>query len=288
MDETAAKIAPQTTQPMEKPWGLLSIPPFPPVALRVLQLVSVHDTRLDQLSKMICTDQAFSTEILTIANSPLYTAGHIRSVLQAAVLIGLERVKGIAVTIGVRAYLNESLKIPALRACWRHSLACALIGEELAIASLSDQDIAYTAGIVHDIGRLALAVMQPQRYSEFLETLEVGPVDILQREREWFEVDHCAAGRLMVTAWKLPHEFMDITSQHHAKRNFKALDLLALVRFSCQMADTLGFAAVRPFNPASYRDLLAELPERERDRLGPNAEKLTFQIASKINSIESV
>lgn len=288
MEKGPLTIPPEKSSSLERPWGLFTIPPFPPVALGVLQLVTAKNTQLDQVSKLICADHAFSTEVLKIANSPLYASGQIRSVLHATALMGIERLKGIAITVGVRAYLNDSLHLPVLRACWRHSLACAFIAEQLAVAELADKDIAYTAGILHDIGRLALAVMHPKRYFEFSEIVGQGPGDILQREREWFEVDHCAVGRLLVSAWGLPSDFAEITSGHHNERNSAKFDLLTQVCFGCRLADALGFAAVRSFSPKKYEDLLAEIPVHQQGRLGPDPQELKFQIASKINSVESI
>lgn len=186
----------------------------------------------------------------------------------------------------MRGYLTDSMKIPALLACWRHSLACALLVEELAIASFVDKDFAYTAGLIHDIGRLALAVIQPAQYANFLASTEENPCDILQRERELFDLDHCQAGSWLVEAWKLPKIFGHLTGQHHAEAVSGESDIVRLVRQACILADTLGFAAARPLRPKSYQEILDGLSARERTRFPLDQEELAFKIASKINSFE--
>ncbi len=271
------------------PWALVRLPPFPKVATRVLQLVSKNDSSLYQLSNLIASDQAFSSEILTVANSPLYPIRTpVISILQGIALLGLERIKGLAVTVGVRAYLGGALQNPSLRGIWRHSLACALLAEEYAGASLMDKGTAYTAGIMHDVGRAALAVIQPELYARFLQSVQEEPWEVLQREQELFEVDHCEVGRCLAADWKLPQELIDIVSSHHTVQVGGEFDLLAVIRLCCRMADAIGFPAAPSLKCLSYKELTGGLPERVRGVFPTESEDLSFRIATKINSIESV
>jgi putative nucleotidyltransferase with HDIG domain len=270
------------------PLDSIEIPPFPAIAIKALQLISKDYSRLTELSNLICSDAAFSAEMLRIVNSPFFgLRTEVKSVLQATLLLGLERVKGLVVTIGMRAYLGEALKVPALRACWRHSLACAMIAEDLTKKSLEEKDVAYTAGIIHDIGRFGLAVAYPERYASFLARTIDGPAAVLERERELFGINHCEAGRSLVLRWNLPKEFVRVTSEHHQRATDATFDLVAVVRASCMMADALGFEVVLPREPRNYKELLTELPERHRSLLSRDAEELSFRIAEKINSLES-
>ena len=116
------------------------LPPFPTVAIKALQIASNGSGRLRELHDTICTDQVFSGELLRLANSPLYgirTA--ILSTLQASILLGYERLKALILTIGIRVYFTNVLTIPVLRVCWRHSLACAIVAEDLAVASFTSR-----------------------------------------------------------------------------------------------------------------------------------------------------
>jgi putative nucleotidyltransferase with HDIG domain len=260
------------------------------VATRVLHLVAKNDSSLRQLSALISTDQAFSSEVLTIVNSPIFPIhSSVTSILQGIAALGFERVKGLAVTVGVRAYLSGALGCPSLQAIWRHSLACSLLAEEFAASSMIDKGTAYTAGIMHDIGRAALAVIQPRRYASFLQSIQEESSEVLRREQELFELDHCEAGRRLAVDWKLPEQFLNIIARHHAARqDGSPFDLLALIHLACRMADTIGFAATPSLKCSSYKELTSELPERVRDLLPLEPEELAFRIAAKINSIESI
>lgn len=270
----------------DKPWALISLPPFPAVAMRVVQMLSREDMSLKELSAEIQSDPALSSELLTLANSPLFAfRTEIRTVLQASALLGAQRVKALALTVGMRTYLMQSFQIPALLACWRHSLACALLAEELAVASMMEKDFAYLAGLLHDIGRLALGMIKPIEYANLLASAGKGALAVLEGERALFDIDHCQAGRWLTESWKLPNAFAEIAAHHHDKPRGK-FDIVALVHHSCRMADALGFEAAQSPQPPSFEEVLECLPDHERSRFSPKPKDLATRIAIKIQSVE--
>jgi HD-like signal output (HDOD) protein len=273
------------SQHKERPWALIDLPPFPAVALRVLNLVSREDVGLKELTREIQADPALSLEILTIANSVLFGfRTEIKNILQATALLGADRVKAIALTIAMKTYLMESFQVPALLACWRHSLACALIAEDLALASMIEKDFAYVAGLLHDIGRLALGMIKPVEYGNLLASAQEKSFDVLEREREMFGMNHCEAGRWLTDAWKLPKMFGQVAALHHHPPD--KFDIVKVVSTACLMADALGFEAVHPQRPRTFQDIQQSLPDRERSLFRPNPDQLSLTVAMKINSLE--
>jgi HD-like signal output (HDOD) protein len=272
------------------PWANLRIPPFPQVAIQMLRLTNNDDVSMRQLSILISSEPAFSSEVLTIANSPLYPSRvPITSVLQAIIMLGTNALRGLCLTVGVRAYLGDSLNHESLRAIWRHNIACALVARQLALAGSMNSDTAYTAGIMHDIGRLALAVISPKRYAAVLENHSGSPSSILQIEHDAFGVDHCEAGRHLIVDWKLPSDFAAIVSEHHSPRH-KAdpWTMSGLINVSCRLADAAGFAVFQGCEITPYADLLEELPDQERKTFCPALELLSFEISRQINAVESL
>jgi HD-like signal output (HDOD) protein len=271
-------------------WAHLRLPPFPQVALRVLQLANDENVQLHQLSELISSDPAFASEVLTIANSLLYAPRFpASSVLQAIAVMGANNLQGLCLTVGVRGYMGKALNQPAMRAIWRHNLACALIADQLASVGFMNRDVAYTSGVIHDIGRLALAVIRPKEYSLPLGAHSGSPASILKAERELFGWDHCEAGRQLIVDWKLPSEFEAIVGDHHAPREKDGpWGMPDLINVSCRMADTAGFAAFPGCEVTPFPDLLDELPARERRLFHATIEPLAFEIAKKINAVESV
>lgn len=281
-------LAGPSDEAVRPPWAHLRVPPFPQIAIRVLQLASKADVSMRQLSDLISADPAFSGEVLTIVNSALYASrSPIHSILQAIAVLGTDSLKGVCLTVGVRAYLGKSLNHQSLRAVWRHSLACGLIAERLARASSMNKEAAYTAGVMHDIGRLALAVMRPKAYADLL-TAYSGPADsILCCERDLFGFDHCEAGRNLVADWKMPADLEAVISDHHSPRPIGASwRIPELVKISCKMADSVGFAVFAGCEATPFPELLDEIPESERSSFCTDIEKFTFEVSSKINTLE--
>ena len=206
--------------------------------------------------------------------------------LQASMLLGFQRLKSVVITLGLKAYLEDPFT-PLLQCCWRHSVACAMIAERVAKWSGFDKDFAYSAGIIHDIGRIALAAARPQLYGSVVKGGADQPQDLLQKERELFRVDHCQAGYLLANAWNLPDAFLDVISAHHEAAT-NAQGAVSILRPSCALADALGFGIVRYRAPRSHADLLAEFPEPARSRFPADAEDLGSEIANEIKVIESV
>jgi HD-like signal output (HDOD) protein len=271
-------------------WAHLRLPPFPQVALRVLQLSNNENVQLHELSDLISSDPAFASEVLTIANSLLYAPRFPASSIQQAIaVLGENNLQGLCLTVGVRAYMGKTLSQPCMRAVWRHNLACALIADQLASVGSLDRDVAYTSGVMHDIGRLALAVVRPREYCLLLGAHSGSPASILNAERNLFGWDHCEAGRQLIADWKMPPEFEPIVADHHEQRQKDdPWNLTALINMSCRMADTAGCPAFSGSEVTPYPELLDELPERERGLFHATVETLAAEIARKIDSVESV
>ena len=289
-EASAARKDGRVEKPVNMPWAYLRLPPFPQVAVRVLQLTANENVQLHELCDLISSDSAFASEVLTVANSLLYAPRYpSSSILQAIAVLGADTLQGMCITVAVRAYLGRSMSHPAMRMLWRHSLACGIVARRLAEGGLVDKDTAYTAGILHDIGRTALAVIQPRDYAALLEAHRGPAESILDAERELFGWNHCEAGQRLVSGWKLPGDFEAVVLDHHLpRRTDGAWGLAELAKMSCRMADAGGYPAFAGCQAAPYTELLEQLPARERRLFFPELELLAREVADGINAIESV
>lgn len=275
------------------PWAHLRIPPFPQVAIRVLQLANNERVRLTQLSELISSDAAFASEVLTVANSLLYAPRFpVTSILQAISVLGSDHLQGMCMTVGMRAYLGRALSDAAMRALWRHSLACALIAERLSGAGDMSKDSAYTSGVLHDVGRFALAVVRPKEYTALLGNHQGTADSILDEETELFGFNHCQVGEKLIVDWKLSCEFNPIVSEHHSSSDSGdtggGWSLSELIKVSCRLADCAGFPAFPGCGVTPYEELLNLLPPQERDQLPGELEVFKEEVAIRIQGVESV
>lgn len=271
------------------PWASFRLRPFPQIAIRVMQLANKEDVPLHILSGLIASDPAFASEVLTVANSPLFAPrSPASSVLQALARLGTRNIQGLCLTVAVRAYLGKSLSQPAMQAIWRHNLACAVIAEMLAGPGTLDKDLAFTAGVMHDIGRLGLSAIRPAEYAKLLRSHRGTAASILDRERELFGFDHCEAGQRLVADWRLPPSFAPSVSGHHeARQPDGPWDMANLINLSCRMADAAGFQAFEGCEAAEYSELLLEVPAGERQLFEDDLGRLSAEVGSRIESVEA-
>jgi HD-like signal output (HDOD) protein len=252
---TETFVRPQT------PWALRLVPPFPSVAQRIMTLAAQDNSNAQQVANLVKFDPSFSAELLRFANSALFGVRRsVSGLTQAIVLLGLDRVKTLATLVVMNRMVRSSVKIEALRKVWIHSLATALIAEEAAPRMRVCRDTGYTAGLMHNLGALGLMSAYPDAYSKMLEVSNDYGFDLLNTERDLFEIDHCEAGCYLAQDWDFPDELAASMATHHDEPAPGEIGLDTLVQFSWRLADALGFAAFSPEKERGYEELAAYLP----------------------------
>ena len=215
-----------------------NLPPFPPVAAKVISLLADDSVSFREVAETLKTDAALSAEVLRLANSPLFTARtQVNSVLQALSFLGTGRLIGLMLMLSMSKVLKQAKFSEMTRRSWRHNLASALAAREFAHSFGKETNEAYNAGLFHDIGRLAFLVSEPVPY----EAIVRKGGDVQQLEREYFGADHCEAGAWLLKEWKLPKAFADAARYHHDPRP-ECDELIMLVNASCILANRIGFS----------------------------------------------
>ena len=280
----------RTEEGCKVPWTHLHLPPFSQVALRVVQQAARENVQLHVLSELISSDPALASEVLTIVNSLVYAPRFpINSILQAIAIMGANHLQGLCLMVALRGYMGKNLGHPVMRTLWRHSLATAAVAEQLASTGFIDRDIAFTCGVMHDIGRVAISVVRPAEYIELMSHYTGTSQSILESEQQAFGRDHCQIGDQLVKDWKLPEDFGPIISTHHeAADTSAAWGMIEVIRMSCRMADSIGFPAFSGCTCEVFPDLLEELPAREKKLFHVDLETLSGEVCKKISAIESI
>ena len=267
----------------QAPWALRLLPPFPAIAQRVLALVSHEDVAIRELGDLVKMDPSFSAELLRFANSALFGVSHeVKSVSQAIVLLGLDRVKTMATLVAVNRMIRSSVRVEALRKVWVHSLVTALIAEEVARVSGLAGDTAYTAGLLHNLGTLGLMSAYPEEYSRMLDVTQEFGFDLLQTERDLFDIDHSLAGCYLAQDWDFPDELAAAIAVHHEDPVPQEVSLDNVVKVSWRLSDVLGYVAFPPAKAWSYGELIAFLPNASSFAGGKSPEGFKAAIAKRL------
>jgi HD-like signal output (HDOD) protein len=251
------------------------LPAFSPVAIRLMALVADQNVSFKEVAKLIALDPALSGETLRLANSGLYARRQeIQSVLHAIAIVGLDRLTQMAVTAALwRGIPNRTS--PFMKAWWRHNVATALIAEQTAGTPI---DHAYTAGLLHGVGQLALFEHAAQDYVQLVNDSVANGLDLLQNERTAYGIDHAELGGIILESWGLPEVLQDAASLHHWPNvGGKVADA---VQLGCVVAEHIGFGAC-----GGHRQLAADvLPHPVTEVIGNKP--LLDVFATEVNNIE--
>ncbi len=262
---------------------LSRIPAFPPVVLRILDLLSNDSSQMTDLVREISSDATLSAQVLRLGNSALFGfKAQIDTVQHAIVALGLSRIQSLVMTVATSNYMRAAFQTDALVKCWRHSLAVAFISQELARSGGLPPDRAYSLGLLHDIGRLGLLVGYPDDYNGLLAQADRDSLSLLDLERRRFGMDHCDVGRILTEHWGLPEEFCVITGRHHDPPQGGPFDMLRVVYLSCQLADMLGYCAVAPLKPITFEEFQSMLPDSVRECVPATADEFLKFVESSL------
>ncbi|NZA26052.1 GGDEF domain-containing protein [Luteimonas sp. SJ-92] len=235
------------------------LPTPPGVALRVIELAQDPAADLTATAEAISLDPALSARILRIANSPLFASASRRSsatVSQALALLGLNAALSLALGFSLAATMRGGDQVAAERErFWRRSvlgaMASRLLGEQAGLERLEELML---AGLLQDIGALALMQALPERYAE----LGGGPAGVpaLERERALFGADHAEVGAWLAARWNLPAYLQRLIARHECGEDDDAA--LVCVAGSGLLADLwLGSGG-----PEALRGIAAALERR--------------------------
>jgi len=265
------------------PPGLKKVPPFPPVAAKLLQLLSNPKVEISDVAAVISSDPSLTTCLLERANSMEFGfASTITNVRQAVALLGIDRTRLITLTLTAASY-SKRVTTVEMTECWQHSLASAALAENIAHSAGAFVNVAFVAGILHDLGRLALLVAFPKEYRNLIRRAQEEHGDILDVEQQEFGINHAEAGRLLAETWGLPEELRVIAGRHHDHCDGVELDLLRIVHVACRLASMLGFGIVPPRIQLDISVVIDELPPQASKSLRKTPEDLRTEIEKRIS-----
>jgi HD-like signal output (HDOD) protein len=266
---------------------LAEVPPFHPVAVQLLKLVGDPSSSMGQIVALMRTDAVFTAEVLRLANSSLFGSRcEIRTILQALAFLGLDRINSLLITTAIRGLVDQGRSL-LTHSCWRHNLATALICQRLAPAVSLEPERCYVAGLIHDIGRLALLRVFPQ-YETAMISAEGAGSDLLAAERELFGMDHCEAGRWLLSQWGCPIELQNVAALHECPPAPPTHDrtLICLVRAASQLADLMRMS-VFPSTPLiELPEIASAFPPTTQPQLLEHFPELVDWVVTKVNEIE--
>jgi putative nucleotidyltransferase with HDIG domain len=237
--------------------------PTPPIVFHQIQKV-IHDPKVSasQIAGILAEDPAMSVKVLKLTNSAFYgLAREIDSVKQAVVIVGLEAVKNLVLSASVLdMFKGKDIDPDFQDKFWRHSLATAfcsrILAKHLRKNGIVDPDSAFSAGLLHDIGKIVIACFLPQEYAKIKEARAIDPrAASFEIEEQALGYTHAQIGALLAVQWKLPQKLGESITFHHHPSSAPLKDSIIYV---VHIADYL---AKRTFYDGDDRNLIGGLEE---------------------------
>ncbi|MDX2457715.1 MAG: GGDEF domain-containing protein [Gammaproteobacteria bacterium] len=183
-----------------------TLPSPPVVAMRILDLSQDPDVDIGKVADVVSMDPALTAKILRIANSPIYAIRRkTENLRQAIMLLGLNGTLTMALSFSLAASMqNNACQGFDYNLFWRRSLAAAVCGRRLCVAAgIGASEEIFLAGLLQDIGMLALDKFEPEFYKDL--GVDQSDHNMLQElEREKLGADHAAIGGWLLQKWNLP------------------------------------------------------------------------------------
>jgi putative nucleotidyltransferase with HDIG domain len=246
---------------------LCQLPLFNTVALKMLRISLDSDSAFQETEALFKADPALAAELLVVANSAEFgLRACVGTVRHALAILGLERIRNLVVTIAMHFYVRQGPRQAHIQAVWAHSFATAVIAEELARAAKQPEGLLYTAGLMHDVGRLGLLMTSTEKYSRLFSVPFLNVAEANAVETGVLGLDHCAAGVVLAQNWGLPVELQTCIRHHHSAPAENEDHALDLTRMACRMADALGFWEFQVNEPDDLLSAEKVLSERYRNR----------------------
>jgi HD-like signal output (HDOD) protein len=263
------------------------VPPLRQAAVQLLQLAGDPAASMTQIANLLRTDPVLTIGLLRVANSPLFAARQeIADVRQAVIYLGLDLVRSLAVTAATRGLIG-SRPNPLGLPFWRHSLATALTCRKMCGLTSISPEYAHTAGLLHDVGQLGLIHLFPD-YGRTVDAAVQHGESLTDAEARAFGIDHCQAGRLLLSQWRLPVELQNVAAGQECPSSKAAGhgNLLALVNAGSLAAEFMGFAVIPPARGVEPQDIAAVFPDERRQDVLKSLPELVEWVRQHVTSIE--
>jgi putative nucleotidyltransferase with HDIG domain len=252
-----------------------TLPTLPGIITKLNVLSENDKTSVQEMAKLVASDQVLSARILKLANSPSYGFYRISSISNAMILLGVNVVKSLALSSSIFEIMEKNSI-----GLWEHSLgagvAANIISRRLKLPECEEIS---TAALLHDIGKVIIRINFGDDYQHLLDLVENNNIMMREAEMDSLGIDHAEVGAWLAKSWHLPEKLIEPISCHHKVAEAGPHQVKASV---VHLADVLikasgfGFSGdefVPRIDPVAWEtlgmddSLLAEIVEELEDKL---------------------
>ena len=220
-------------EPLLKQAG--ELPALPEVYIRVTELLETENSSGLKIGEAVQTDPALTARILKMINSAYYGLRNpVTSISQAVALLGRQQLKQVLLgSVMAGVFKDFDVTHFPLRDFWQHCIKTAIIGRQLAMqnARIIDHDAFFTAGLLHDVGWLVIAKVNPGSYVQITQLAKNENRDLLEVEAEKLGVTHIDVGVALLDKWGIPGLITECVRKHHDRDHIGPLSVETSIVF---------------------------------------------------------
>ncbi len=271
--------------------GIKDLPPMPKVLFKAREVMADPKSSFKDVAAIIETDQAIAARVLKVANSAYYgLSGMVNSIHQATVVLGQQSLEQVITMVSSSSLLGKRLKGYNLNAgvLWKHSLAVALGSRMIAAkrAPTLESD-AFSVGLIHDAGKLALNNHLDQKRQEVQKFTQEQSPSFLLAERHVLGFDHTEIAEELCLKWKLPEHHAEAMRYHHDPAAAGDNQLVHVIHLANYLAKEAGFGSGsntddNSLEPASLKALT--LKQTDVEELATELSSAVEEITASLNA----
>jgi putative nucleotidyltransferase with HDIG domain len=239
-----------------------SLPTLPDVATQVLEMTENPDVSPRDLTDLVECDPAIATRLLRLVNSPFFgVRGTVTSVQQALVFVGVSNLRNLVLSTAVMELFDDNGSVGSFnrKDLWLHSVATAITARTLAKdLRLMDPEIAFTAGLIHDVGKVVIDRHFHDDFVRIIELLDAHQATMADVETAVLGLDHSEIGLFLAERWNLPEALREAVGFHHDPCHAPTqAQLAALVALADHLARELRVGTGGGMDPKISDDIFA-------------------------------
>lgn len=199
---------------------------LPKLTEQIIQSMLDEDINIAQLAAQIAQEQAIVVRTLRVANSPFYGLSRQVDNLESAIIIlGFRTIRNIAFGVSLTHAFKKTSTFNQ-HTFWQHAIAVGSAARHLARLKKQNTEMAFTAGLLHNIGKLALGSVFSEEYKAVMAYQETHDVPLLTAEKTILGLDHTEIGAHLTKTWNLPPSLIDVVAfcHHPSQTNAKTAD----------------------------------------------------------------
>jgi HD-like signal output (HDOD) protein len=269
--------------------SLRELPPFSPILNRLLASLAQEDVSFMKLGDLIEKDPVLAGNLLHLVNSALYARrGSINSVRHALSLLGINKLRNVVLGMSISRMWNQ-VRTPPSWSMTRfnmHSAACAILSDLLAQQlTVNYAEGAFVAGLLHDVGRLLIALGLSEDYTRIVNMYDSGGLSLVDCEKEVIGVTHPELSSEAMLFWKLPEQIQTAVLYHHSPEldpsaQPKQVSLSKVLDAANQYVNSMGVSILKKCPEVSDSTLV--------DSLGLPADKIATLLVDFKNEYDAM